>query len=66
MAATGSRARSIVRFSPELACNVRRMIGFQAYCACGWEGHLLKRSADAVGEKRLHADTCPREWRPAS
>jgi hypothetical protein len=37
-----------------LATTVRRCYGFQAYCACGWEGNVHERFEDARREANAH------------
>lgn len=60
MPSISTQPRSIVRWSPELATNVRRTIGYQAHCACGWEGGTHREWMDARLERRAHMETCPR------
>jgi hypothetical protein len=51
---TSVKPRRITVHSTELATDVRRGIGFSAYCACGWEGPLVKYHALARDDARAH------------
>jgi hypothetical protein len=66
MPATKTKRRTVTVHSTELATDVRRGIGWQAYCACGWDGAIRKTvtlaRADAAehraGEhQRFHSQT---------
>jgi hypothetical protein len=38
----------------ELRCNVRRIYGYGAYCACGWVGHTYRTVQEARLEQSFH------------
>lgn len=42
------------RIDTSLATNVRGIHGYQAYCACGWEGEVWKSWGQAQWEARWH------------
>ena len=44
-------------YSTDLATTVRRIYGFEAYCACGWEGKVWKTHREAQLERSFHV--CP-------
>jgi hypothetical protein len=54
MPATSVKHRSIRLHSTELATDVRRGIGWQAYCACGWEAPIRKTVALARADAQQH------------
>ena len=41
-------------YSIELATTVRRTFGYEAYCACGWEGKVWKTHREARLEQSFH------------
>jgi hypothetical protein len=51
---TGVKPARVRFFSPELGTNVRRTYGFEAYCACGWEGKVWKSHREAQLERSFH------------
>lgn len=56
MPASAVRPRKQTVHSTALAVDVRRVYGFQAYCACGWEGATRKGYGEAQADRREH--TC--------
>ena len=44
----------ITYHSTELATDVRRIIGYQGYCACGWQGSIRKTHSHARDDSRRH------------
>lgn len=54
MSHTGTRPVRIMIHSTELSCDVRRGIGFEAYCACGYEGPIRKSLELAQWDKKVH------------
>ena len=44
-----------IRFhSTDLACDIRRGVGFRAVCACGYRGSLKDNHAAARADARAH------------
>jgi hypothetical protein len=41
-------------YSTELATNVRRTYGYEAYCACGWTGKVWKSHHESQLERSFH------------
>jgi hypothetical protein len=54
MPGTTVKPRRITFHSTELATDVRRTIGYQGYCACGWEGPIRKKHSAARADAHLH------------
>jgi hypothetical protein len=54
MTHTFIRPARVHYWSPELATSVRRTYGFEAYCACGWEGKVWKTHREAQLERSFH------------
>lgn len=53
------------RVDLNLATNVRGIHGYEAYCACGWEGECRKTWGEAQFDARLHRQTEHRlPWEP--
>lgn len=40
--------------STDLSCDVRRVYGYQARCACGWKGSVRGQHRDARQDGRDH------------
>ena len=49
-----TRARRRHYWNPELATMVRRIYGYQPYCACGWEGKVWKTHHESQLERSFH------------
>jgi len=42
-------------WSTDLATSVLRVYGYQAYCACGWQGDIRRTHVDAVHDRFDHS-----------
>jgi hypothetical protein len=49
-----TRPRSVVQWDSTLKTDVRRIYGYQPYCACGWEGHVWKTHGESQLERSFH------------
>ena len=54
MPASATRPRRIHSFSTDLATTVRRVVGYQPYCACGWEGKVWRTHHESQLERSFH------------
>jgi len=54
MSASSTRPRTIVRWDSALKTDTRRIIGYQPYCACGWEGKVWKTHHESQLERSFH------------
>jgi hypothetical protein len=52
--ASTTKPRSIIRWDSTLKTDVRRIYGYQPYCACGWEGHVWKTHRESQLERSFH------------
>lgn len=59
--ASTTKPRSIVYWNSSLKTNVRHGTGHEAYCACGWVGHLWKDRSAAELERSFHRCASERE-----
>lgn len=51
---TGVHPVRITYHSVELATDVRRTVGFEGYCACGWQGQVRREHSHARDDSRRH------------
>ena len=48
------RPRKVTHEDQTLRCAVRRIYGYEAYCACGWVVHTYRTVHDAQLERSFH------------
>jgi len=54
---TSTRPKTHVNVSHELMTNVRGTHGHEAYCSCGWIGHVHRTPGQAQWEAKVHRYT---------
>jgi hypothetical protein len=54
MPGSSTKPRSVIYYNQQLSTGVRHVRGHQAYCACGWTGHIWKDLHTAQLERSFH------------
>lgn len=52
--ASSTQPRSVVRWDHGLRTSVRRIFGYQPYCACGWVGKVWRTHHESQLERSFH------------